>query len=131
MLRSLIAVAVTLSLALGGCSSACKNTIVSKAKSPDGEHIAVLFQRGCGATTGFSTQVSILAPDEATSGGGNTFVADDDHGAAAVGAWGGAWADMRWIAPDHLLIRFAANSRIFEQNGQVSGVKISYRSATP
>ena len=91
----------------------------------------MLFQRDCGATTGFLTQVSILAPDEATSGKGNAFVADDDHGPAAVGAWGGSWADMRWIAPDHLLIRFAVNSRIFEQDEHVSGVKVSYHPLTP
>lgn len=34
---------------------------------------------------------------------------------------------MRWLAPDHLLIRYAAKSRLFEQQEEVSGVKISYQ----
>ena len=61
------------------------------------------------------------------SGSGNTFRADDDHEAAAAGEWGGPWAEMRWLAPDHLLIRYAAKSRMFEQDDEVSGIKISYQ----
>lgn len=125
MLRSFFIAAIA--IALGGCSGACENILVKRVESPDGKHVAVLFQRDCGATTGLSTQVSILASDEYTSGKGNAFIADDNHGAATVGAWGGSWADIRWIAPKHLLIYFAASSRIFEQNGQVSGVEVSYR----
>lgn len=87
----------------------------------------MLFQRDCGATTDFSTQLSIIEQGESPSGGGNTFRADSDHGAAAVGEWGGPWAEMRWLAPDHLLIRYAAKSRIFEQDDEVSGVKVSYQ----
>lgn len=30
---------------------------------------------------------------------------------------------------DHLVVRYAANSRIFEQDEQVSGVRISYEQA--
>lgn len=86
-----------------------------------------MFQRDCGATTGFSTQISVLEQGIEPSGGGNTFRADDDHGAAAAGDWGGPWAEMRWLAPDHLLIRYAAKSRLFEQQEEVSGVKISYQ----
>jgi hypothetical protein len=89
-----------------------------------------MFQRDCGATTGFSTQVSVVEHGREVSGGGNAFRADDDHGAAAAGAWGGPWAEMRWLAPDHLLIRYAAKSRLFAQEVQVSGVKISYQQVT-
>ncbi|HEY0281498.1 MAG TPA: hypothetical protein VGC27_02615 [Rhizomicrobium sp.] len=55
----------------------CENTVVKSVVSPDGRHKAVLFQRNCGATTGFSSQVSIIPaslwlPDHS----GNAFVAD-------------------------------------------------------
>ena len=86
-----------------------------------------MFQRDCGATTGFSTQISILRPNDNPIGGGNAFIADDDHGAARVGSWGGSWADAKWLAPDHLLIRYAAKSRIFKQDNSVSGVEITYQ----
>jgi len=34
---------------------------------------------------------------------------------------------MEWLAPDHLLVRYSAGSRIFEQDAEVSGVTVSYR----
>ena len=110
-----------------GCSNACQNTVVSRSPSPDGTRVAVLFQRDCGATTGFSTQISILDANDKPSGGGNAFVADDDHGAARVGDWEGSWAEMKWLSPERLRIRYATKSRVFKQKGSVSGVSISYQ----
>lgn len=123
---ALLSAAVTV---LGGCSDSCSNTVVQRSNAPDGRHSAVLFQRDCGATTGFSAQISILGTGEQPTGAGNAFRADDDHGAATAGDWGGSWAEMRWLAPDHLLVRYASKSRIFEQNERVSDVKITYRIA--
>ena len=113
-------------LALTACSDTCANTLVSRIEAPDGRHSAAMFQRDCGATTGFSTQISVLAGRDKATGGGNAFQADDDHGAATAGAWGGPWADMKWLSSEHLLIRYAGRSRIFEQDNQVSGIRISY-----
>jgi len=114
-------------LMCSGCSDACQNTVVSRSPSPDGNHVAVLFQRDCGATTGFSTQISILDADDKPSGGGNAFVADDDHGAARVGEWEGSWAEMKWLSPERLLIQYAAKSRLFKQEARVPGVNITYQ----
>lgn len=114
-------------LALSGCSDACQDTVASSSLSPNGALAAVLFQRDCGATTGFSTQISILQPDDKPTGGGNVFIADDNHGAARVGSWDGSWAEATWLASDHLLIRYAAKSRLFKRSDSVSGVKISYQ----
>ena len=125
-MRNLASLASAIVLA-GGCSDACSNTIVARSDAPDGRHRAVMFQRDCGATTGFSTQVSILDAGDNLSGSGNAFRADDDHGSAAAADWGGPWAEMRWLSPDHLLVRYAARSRLFERGDQVSGVRISYR----
>lgn len=111
---------------MSGCSDVCVNEQVSRTDAPDGLHSAVMFQRDCGATTGFSTQISLVKPGDEPSRGGNTLRADADHGAAATGDWDGPWAEMEWLAPDHLGIRYAAKSRLFEQADQVSGVKISY-----
>jgi hypothetical protein len=85
-----------------------------------------MFQRDCGATTGFSTQISVVEQGDEPSGSGNVFRADANNGAAATGGWGGPWAEMKWLAPDHLLIRYASKSRLFEQAEEVSGVKITY-----
>jgi len=110
-----------------GCSDACQNTEASRRLSPDGNHVAILFQRDCGAATGFSTQISVLDANGKPSGGGNAFVADDDHGTARVGAWDGSWAEMKWLSPEQLLIRYAAKSRIFKKKERVSGVNITYQ----
>ena len=115
---------------VGGCSDACRNALVTSAAGPDGQHSAVLFQRDCGATTGFSTQISIIATGEEPSGGGNAFRADDNHGVAPVGAWGGPWAEMKWLAADHLLVRYAAKSRIFERADDVGGVRVTYQAVS-
>lgn len=114
-------------MSLSGCSDLCSNTMISRADSPDGRYSAVIFQRDCGATTGFSTQISVVEKGGEPSGGGNAFRADTDHGAAATGEWQGPWADLAWLASDHLRIRYAAKSRVFEQNSEVVGVKISYQ----
>lgn len=119
------------SAALSGCSDACQNTVVNRATAPDGQHTVVMFQRDCGATTGFSTQVSVVGDSEQADDSGNAFRADDNHGAATVGEWGGPWAEARWIAADHLLIRYAPKSRIFHQAGQIGGVKITYEAKAP
>jgi hypothetical protein len=87
----------------------------------------VIFQRDCDATTGFSTQISVLDSGENPSGTGNAFSADDDHGAARVGSWDGAWAETQWLSADRLLIRYAAIYRVFNQDGRVSNVSITYQ----
>lgn len=109
-----------------GCSDACQNTAVSTADAPTGELKAVLFQRDCGATTGFSSQVSVAARGSALSGAGNVFVADRNHGAASSAQWGGPWVDLRWLSPKDLLVRYDAKARVFAQNESVSGVRVRY-----
>jgi len=110
-----------------GCSDMCGDDVVSRMTSPDGQRDAVMFQRDCGATTGFSTQISIIDAGDKLSGAGNTFRADDDHGVARAGHWGGPWVEMKWLSPDRLLIRHAAKARIFEQDDRVSGVNVTYQ----
>ena len=112
---------------MSGCSDTCGNNVISRAPSPDGRHEAVLFQRDCGATAGFSTQISILEAGKSETGSGNAFVADDDHGKARTGDWGGPWAEVKWLAADHLLIRYAKKSRVFDRSDNVGEVKLSYK----
>ncbi|MBL9071143.1 MAG: hypothetical protein JNM03_14270 [Sphingopyxis sp.] len=116
-----------LTMPVAGCTDGCDNIVIHESASPSGQVKAVMFQRDCGATTGFSTQISVIPTNDELTGGGNAFIADDDHGAAYTGDWGGPWAEMQWVAPDRLIIRYADKARIFEQNGKVSGVRIIYQ----
>ena len=114
-------------IALSSCSDGCDNTLLRRSEASDSRHSAVLMRKDCEATTGYSTHVSVLVNGAKLTGSGNAFRADDDHGAAAAGDWGGPWAEVRWLAPDHLLVRYAAKSRLFKQERKVSGVRISYQ----
>ena len=113
-------------MGLSGCSDSCAKDEIASVLSPDGRHRAVLFERDCGATTGFSTQISVLERGAPLAGGGNALIADDDHGAAAVGEWGGPWAEVRWQSADKLLVRYAQGARIFEQRSVVGDVAVRY-----
>ena len=110
---------------LSACSGGCANTVLSNSVSPDGRSGAVIFQRDCGATTGYSTQISVVRPGSRPTGAGNAYVADGNHG-AAVANHGGPWVETRWIDAGHLLVRYDANSRIFKQESQAAGVQITY-----
>jgi hypothetical protein len=115
---------------LSGYADSCANSVINRTDAPDATYSAVIFQHDCGATTGFSTQISVVERGQQPSGTGNAYRADDDHGAAAAGTWGGPLAEAEWLAPDHLPIRYARKSRVFEQKRQVAGVKISYEQVT-
>src|SRR5687767_10343542 len=54
--------AIWAALLLFGCDM-CGNDIQLTVVSPDRKLKAVVFERSCGATTGFSTQVSVLPAD--------------------------------------------------------------------
>lgn len=110
----------------GGCADLCSNEVIGRVDAPGGRKSAVLFNRDCGATTDFSSHVSILALGAKPEGGGNLLRADAGGRALKLGAWGGPWTELRWLAPDHLLIRHAAGMRVFRQGDQVDGVRVSY-----
>jgi hypothetical protein len=105
----------------------CANRQLQVVRSPDGKRKAVIFERDCGATTGFSTQVSVLPsgarlPNEP----GNAFVADTDHGATPSGPGGGPAIKVIWTSNTKLLIKHHPKARLFKAHPQVAGVTIRY-----
>ena len=85
-------------------SDVCGNDLVAEHLSPDGKAKLLIFQRDCGATTGFSTQASLVAAEAKLSGSsGNLFIADTDHGIAPSGPGGGPDLRVRWEGPKRLL----------------------------
>lgn len=109
---------------LGACSNPlCTNETIVEVRSPDGDHRAVMFMRECGATTDFTTQVSVdpwfFQPI------GNVFVADSYNGGKR-GSWGGPWARIEWVSPSALRISFDKRARVFTRNNSAHGAKIFY-----
>lgn len=114
-----IAMLASFSLLLCGCfADMCGNDMRQTVPSPSGRLNAVVFSRDCGATTGFSTQVSIIPagsalPNEA----GNTFVIS-----------GTADLAIQWQTDSALSIQ-GAGGTVFKQEAQVNGVAVRYASA--
>lgn len=112
---------------LSGTGELCDNSPLLEVPSPSGNWKAVVFERNCGATTGFSTQVSVVKvagalPNEA----GNLFVADTNHNAAPSGPGGGPAVRVTWVGPSALRIEHHPLARIFRSEPSVNGVQVQY-----
>ena len=107
----------------------CGNKFLSEKSSPDRIYRAVVFQRDCGATTGFSTQVSILKAEERLPNqSGNLFIADTDRGKAPSGIGGGPDVRISWIDPRSIRLIHHKNTRVFLANPRVAEVSAKYDS---
>lgn len=123
-----VCVAICIVFSLSGCRL-CGNTPISEVISPGGMAKAVVFVRSCGATTDFSTHVSVLpAGQKLSNEGGNVFVADSDHGRAPTGPKGQLDVRLRWTAENHLTILFPPGSRVFRSETRVGPLQIDYNS---
>lgn len=94
----------------------CGNDIVSELPSPDKRFKAVVFQRDCGATTGFSTQISIIPFNEklGDDSGGNIFVANDNNGNAPLSDKGTIQTDAQWKDSSRLRIIYDKRAKVYK-----------------
>ncbi len=96
-------------------SSACKNSIIEEIPSPDKKYKIVIFTRDCGATTDYSTQVSLLSEnDKLQNKVGNILIADTDHGKAPAGPGGGPLINASWENNDKIVLQYNKQARIFK-----------------
>lgn len=109
----------------------CDNTPIAEYPSPEGRRRVLVFERSCGATTGFSTQASLLdADEELDSGSGNLFIADTDHGAAPSGPGGGPELSVEWKDERSLVLVHDSRVRVFKSEQRMDGIHVSYRHTT-
>lgn len=106
----------------------CENEILKKLVSPDGKYVAVVFERNCGATTGFTTQVSILPIGKSLTNdeSGNVFICDGDHGAAPSGPVGGPEVEIKWATHHQVKIAYHQRARVFLQKDAIEGISLLY-----
>ena len=108
----------------------CASTVIEQYPSPSGKRKAVVFQMDCGASTGFSSQVSIMSGDVDASQKGSIpksfFVADGDHGRAPAGKGGGPELRIVWQDEMHLQIQHHSLARLFRADKESKGVGIDY-----
>ena len=105
-------------VALSACGGdMCKNAIQWRTASPDGRFEAVVFQRDCGATTGISTQVSIVSAGQSLpDASGNVMVSDDPFPATA-----------QWKDSVHLIVLHDRAARLPKRATRYKGIMIDYQ----
>ncbi len=111
---------------LAGCSDPCENTVVREIPSPDGRRRAVVFERSCGATTAFTTQISVLSPGASPRDAGDVFTADTDHGRAPPARWGGPDVRVRWLDARTLEVRHHPRARVFGKETRREDLRVRY-----
>lgn len=100
----------------------CGNEVHSEVLSPDREHKVVVFQRDCGATTSFSTQISIIdSDDELENDSGNIYIIDGHPKDVSPRA--------RWISSAELTIERNLNGSEYKAQsswGFLNKIKVTY-----
>jgi hypothetical protein len=106
---------LALSMVSSGCGL-CENKTSQTVISPSGKLKAVVFNRSCGATTAFNTQVSIIpATGSLADEGGNTLVLD-----------GTVPLKVEWGSDSGLNLSGLGIAKVFHQSRSVTGVSINY-----
>src|SRR5919198_6253720 len=96
--------------------SLCSLEVIRRTPSPDGRLEAVLFQRNCGATTDFATNLSVVRTGRVISSlAGNLLIADSNHGRAPLDSGYVVHVSVEWIASDSLMVRYDARARLFKK----------------
>ena len=112
---------------LNAMTPSCGAEPISATLSPDARQQVVVFEYDCGATTDYSTHVSVLpAGVRLSNQPGNVIRLDTDGNVAPRGPGGGPLVIVRWIDGDSLEISFDQRARIFLQNHTVRGFRIGY-----
>ena len=94
----------------------CGNEVAQTVASPSGQLKVIVFSRDCGATTGFSTQVSIVpAKDTLPNDSGNILILD-----------GVVPLKVQWGSDSTLTLTGLGSSRVFKQVPSAAGVSINY-----
>jgi hypothetical protein len=106
--------------------------VVGDVPSPDGKWNVVLMVRNAGATTDYSSQLSVvsaggrLSREIALCRAGNVFIADGNNGAVAVDGRGFMHIDVVWKSPNLAVITFPPSARVFKQERRFQSVTIDY-----
>jgi hypothetical protein len=109
----------------------CGNDVVREIRAPNGRMKAVVFERNCGSTTGFSTQISLLSSTKSLPNDiGNLFVATTE-GRFPGAAWGGPDVDVSWVDDTHLLLKYDSRASVFKHEESLANVIIRYETYAP
>jgi hypothetical protein len=110
-------------------SDMCGNQIVSETFSPNKKNKAVIFVRDCGATTGYSTQVSILDHDHKLKNteGGNVLIAYDNYYGEHSNHFGGLDVKAVWMDNENVTLIFDHGAEVNIKETELHGIKINHQ----
>ena len=103
-------------LSIAGCSDMCGSQLLHALESPNGKLKVVSYLYDCGATTDFSTQVSILRTGESIESSGNVFVSKGKNNIR-----------FRWSSASELIIGNTKGLETYKQEKEFDGVSITYK----
>lgn len=102
----------------------CQNNIHETIISPNQKYKAIVFERNCGATTGFTTQISIIhMKNHLANDSGNIYVAKGHPNEISP--------RLKWIDNNHLYVDNIKSKEEYKKENALSvseHVKISYKS---
>ena len=99
-------------------SDLCGNEIYKEVYSPNNKHKAIIFQRDCGATTGFSTQISVIDSSKSLNNdSGNIYVASGHPNQSNL--------QIKWSSNDTLVV-INHNSATQMKEATAKGISIVY-----
>jgi len=106
----------------------CGNQIVTEQVSPNKKYKAVVYVRDCGATTGFSTQVSILRNNKKLRDdeSGNVLTLSDHYYGQYKNYYGGAEVKVMWITNNKLLVHFDSKAEAGIKKNKIDGIEVAY-----
>lgn len=94
----------------------CGNAILKEVQSPNKKHTVVIFTRDCGATTHYSTQLSILDQDEKLENeAGNILVLDFEPK-----------VEVRWKSDNELIVSYDKTFQKFKEEDSFDDIEIIY-----
>jgi hypothetical protein len=130
---SLLAVGAAVLGTACGMADPCGNVVVQQASSPSGRWDAFVFERDCGATTTWSTQVAVLP-------GGSPFQEQPTWWASTISGNVATVADraerpgvegtrmaVRWTGDTHFTVEYEAGATLRTAERLVAGVAVTYR----
>ncbi|MFT7387850.1 MAG: hypothetical protein ACI8VC_001093 [Candidatus Endobugula sp.] len=101
---------------LTGCDSMCGSEQLSSQLSPNGKLKAISYLYDCGATTGFSTQVSILAVGDEITSSGNVITTDGKNRII-----------LKWLSDSELLLSNTKGLKVYKRVAELDGINVSYQ----
>jgi len=107
-------------IALTHCDPLYANRVLKEVPSPNKQYRALLFERDCGATTNFSTQISLLTSSQSLQGTGNVLIVDFSVSKPSE-------VQVEWVENRRLRIRYVGREvRVFRQVHKLGAVAVVY-----